>query len=171
MWKLQLGWKCNFSSIYCSIDLSLWIKTNIITIIIVTILTFTTVHPSSSVCVPLKISACISQNVPNKIYFVFVQCEKYAFLVTLRLLGSMKSGKAETHNTFIGKANPNYAYQNLLKCFITSQCRFQAVACISTTKMYPRKWVLPTNINPKINIKYCHFCTAFKSCLFFVQVQ
>ena len=107
----------------------------------------------------------------NKSCLVCDMCEKYAFLVTLRLLGSMKSGKAEPHNTFIGKAKPNYAYQNLLKCFITSQCRFQAVACISTTKMYPRKWVLPTNINPKINIRYCHFCTAFKSCLFFVQVQ
>ena len=56
-------------------------------------------HPASvSATCPVPshftIPAAGSQNVTNKNCLVFVKSEKYAFWVTLRLIGSMRQGKA-----------------------------------------------------------------------------
>ena len=47
--------------------------------------------------VTLPISEVVSQTVTNKSYVVCVKSEKYAFLLTLRPLGSMRPGEAELH--------------------------------------------------------------------------
>ena len=48
------------------------------------------------VCHTLRFQVAL-QNVTNKCSLVCVKSEKYAFWVTLRLLGSMQQGKAELH--------------------------------------------------------------------------
>ena len=54
------------------------------------------VRPSSGVHpITLPISADVKQNVNNKIFLVCIKSEKYAFLVTLRLLGSMRQAEAD----------------------------------------------------------------------------
>ena len=50
------------------------------------------VHP-----VTLPIPTVVSQNVINKSCLACVMSEKYAFLVTLRPLGSKRRGKAKPH--------------------------------------------------------------------------
>ena len=56
-------------------------------------------RPSIRPCVRklAPIPAVVSQNVTNKSCLVCVMSEKYAFWVTLRLLGSILQGKVELH--------------------------------------------------------------------------
>ena len=78
---------------------------NSVCLIYITISNFTYVHPygvlhpasmlaTRPVPSHFTIPAVGSQNLTNKNCLVFVKSEKYAFWVTLRLMGSMRLGKA-----------------------------------------------------------------------------
>ena len=80
-----------------------------------------------------------SQSIPNKSCFVCVKSEKYAFLVTLRPLGSIRWGETKLR-TLHYWAWRNWATYIKTHFSISSspQCRSQAVVFVSTPRMYLR---------------------------------
>ena len=82
-----------------------------------TISTFTSVRPYGGVTVSWRstsefpIPAVVSKNGNDKSCLVCVKSEKYAFLVTLRPLWSMREGEASyIHNTALGEEKQSYVY-------------------------------------------------------------
>ena len=72
-------------------------------------------------------------------YLVCVKSEKYAFWITLRLLGSMRQGKTKLRTIYYKVRRSRDA--NIRTHFSVSsppQCWSQEVVCVSTPRMYPR---------------------------------
>jgi len=92
------------------------------------------------------VSAVGSQNVNNKSFLVCVKSEKYVFWVTLRLLGSIRQGKAEIPALqYFMRQSPSAIIKTHLNFSLPPQCWSQAFVCVSTPRIYPRsKYFLVT---------------------------
>ena len=91
-----------------------------------------------------------SQNVINKSFFVCVKSEKYAFLVTLRPLGSMQQGKAKLRTIHYQARQSQALYiRTHFSVLSLFQCQSQAVVWVSTPWIYPqsRYFLVFTNSN------------------------
>ena len=82
-----------------------------------------------------------SQNFTNKSFLVCVKSEKYTYLVSLRLTGSMRQGDAELRTLYYWARQSQATYvKTHFSALMPPQCRCQTVVWVSTPRMYNGSW-------------------------------
>ena len=83
----------------------------------------------------------VSQNVTNKSSLECAKSKRYAFLVTLRLLRSMRQGKAKLCTLNYQARRSGAAYiRTYFSVSSSPHCRSKVVVCVSTPRMHPKSW-------------------------------
>ena len=108
------------------------------------------IYPSVSWCVQklAPFFAVVLQNVTDKSCLVCVKSEKQAFKVTLRVLGSMRGGKAKLCTLqYQARQNQPIYIKTYFSVSLHFQCQSQAVLYVSTPRMYPQSGHILVSLN------------------------